>query len=534
MDQTLAVTAETVAAMPSTELVGAWVLLTRAIAEQALADPERLAPCSGDALPRTFDERHTRTFTLQAQLEDIAVAAQEVTRAADAVLHAVAVEHEDTVAQRAHLDEENYGLCERPPTAGEFAGDDLGNALGCSSATASRLAVDGRMLRDRAPALHELTLRGACRTMVAATLAREMAHLDDELAAEVLTDLVSGGAHHLSVDGARSRARKLLHDRRLAQTEADTVDPRREHGLWFTPHLDFDTLTEVRLIMATEDAARLRAAIEAHAQTLNDHAPDPRDELARWRAASHVSVAGSGTEPLGAVRVDALLDLVFANSTVNTVMHLKVPVHASPPAPSDRRFGTLEPPASLASVPNCGLDEGGLDEDGLGRPRQHAEAGPIGVITRPLDTLGAAHIPGLGHVDAAAVRRVAALVDTTFTIDLVDGAWTTLASCSTTYRPGARVARLVRERDVHCRFPHCTRVSTNCDLDHVVPHADGGPTSVGNLQALCRHHHRAKTFGGYAVTMTPDGVCTWESPTGRRWTTLPSGETVATTLAPAS
>jgi len=148
--------------------------------------------------------------------------------------------------------------------------------------------------------------------------------------------------------------------------------------------------------------------------------------------------------------------------------------------------------------------------------------------------LGAAHIPGLGHVDAAAVRLVAALVDTTFTIDLVDGAWTTLASCSTTYRPGARVARLVRERDVHCRFPHCTRVSTNCDLDHVVPHADGGPTSVGNLQALCRHHHRAKTFGGYAVTMTPDGVCTWESPTGRRWTTLPSGETVATTLAPAS
>lgn len=60
MDQTLAVTAETVAAMPSTELVGAWVLLTRAIAEQALADPETLAPCSGDALPRTFDERHTR------------------------------------------------------------------------------------------------------------------------------------------------------------------------------------------------------------------------------------------------------------------------------------------------------------------------------------------------------------------------------------------------------------------------------------------------------------------------------------------
>ena len=285
---------------------------------------------------------------------------------------------------------------------------------------------------------------------------------------------------------------------------------------------------------ATEDAARLRAAIEAHAQTLNDHTPDPRDELARWRAASHIGVAGSGTEPLGAVRVDALLDLVFANSTVNTVMHLEVPVHASPSASSEWRFGTLEPPASLAYVPDCGLDEGGFDEGGLNRTRQHADARPHGVITRPMETLGAAHMPGMGHVDAAAVRRNAALVGTTFTVDFVDGSWVSLASCSTTYRPGARVARLVRERDAHCRFPHCTRASVNCDLDHVVPHADGGPTSVGNLQALCRHHHRAKTFGGYAVTMTPDGVCTWESPTGRPWTTLPSGETIATTLAPAS
>ncbi len=50
-----------------------------------------------------------------------------------------------------------------------------------------------------------------------------------------------------------------------------------------------------------------------------------------------------------------------------------------------------------------------------------------------------------------------------------------------------RIRRQVTERDHHCVYPHCT-VSTSsttgpsrCDLDHVVPYADGGETSAHNL-----------------------------------------------------
>nr|WP_225911084.1 HNH endonuclease signature motif containing protein [Dermacoccus sp. Tok2021] len=64
-----------------------------------------------------------------------------------------------------------------------------------------------------------------------------------------------------------------------------------------------------------------------------------------------------------------------------------------------------------------------------------------------------------------------------------------------------------------------------CDADHVVPYADGGATSGENLQLLCRHHHRAKTFGGWAVVMRSDGVCVWNSPTGTWYRTDPADTT---------
>ena len=67
----------------------------------------------------------------------------------------------------------------------------------------------------------------------------------------------------------------------------------------------------------------------------------------------------------------------------------------------------------------------------------------------------------------------------------------------------------------------------NADLDHTVPfdhHAPdrGGPTEPGNLAALCRHHHRLKTFApGWHVHQHPDGTLTWTTPTGHTHTTRP-------------
>jgi hypothetical protein len=91
---------------------------------------------------------------------------------------------------------------------------------------------------------------------------------------------------------------------------------------------------------------------------------------------------------------------------------------------------------------------------------------------------------------------------------------------SDSYRPGAALARLVRERDGTCRFPGCRVAAARCDLDHAVPFPQG-PTDVRNLHCLCRRHHGFKHHAGWSVDLAWDGTLTWTSPTGRQYVTLP-------------
>ncbi len=49
--------------------------------------------------------------------------------------------------------------------------------------------------------------------------------------------------------------------------------------------------------------------------------------------------------------------------------------------------------------------------------------------------------------------------------------------------------RAVGLRDGGCAFPGCDAPLRHCDLHHVTPWQDGGPTNRDNLVALCRVHH---------------------------------------------
>ncbi|WP_265442999.1 HNH endonuclease signature motif containing protein [Flexivirga meconopsidis] len=136
--------------------------------------------------------------------------------------------------------------------------------------------------------------------------------------------------------------------------------------------------------------------------------------------------------------------------------------------------------------------------------------------------LGDIQVPGVGVIPADAVRELTRLLGTKITRALVNAEIGTVAeTANQTYTPGARLARFVRARDQHCRFPGCTRPAKLTDLDHITPYPDG-PTAAHNLQCLCRHHHRAKHETGWQVTMTPDGVCTWTSPGGHTYLTHPA------------
>ena len=73
------------------------------------------------------------------------------------------------------------------------------------------------------------------------------------------------------------------------------------------------------------------------------------------------------------------------------------------------------------------------------------------------------------------------------------------------------------ERDLTCVFPWCNHPARNCDTDHVIAHADGGPTATDNLAPLCRSHHRLKTHSPWGYTVLEPGSYLWTSPHGYQY-----------------
>jgi hypothetical protein len=89
------------------------------------------------------------------------------------------------------------------------------------------------------------------------------------------------------------------------------------------------------------------------------------------------------------------------------------------------------------------------------------------------------------------------------------------------YTPSRALADFVRFRDLTCRFPNCDEAATACDVDHTIPHRDGGPTHASNLKCLCRFHHLLKTFWGWCDEQLRDGTVIWTAPWGEKFVTHP-------------
>ncbi|HEX5497350.1 MAG TPA: DUF222 domain-containing protein [Mycobacteriales bacterium] len=165
----------------------------------------------------------------------------------------------------------------------------------------------------------------------------------------------------------------------------------------------------------------------------------------------------------------------------------------------------------------------------LGR-RDAGVAGEPGVrplvhVTVAASTLAGADdkpavLDGYGPIGAAYARKIAA--DPT-------GVWRRLVTDPTdgslvehsrnTYRPPAALDDFVRARDHTCRFPGCQHPAQHADLDHTIPWPKG-PTTQGNLGAVCRHHHRLKHQTSWRLDQS-NGRFRWTSPTGRHYTITP-------------
>jgi hypothetical protein len=85
------------------------------------------------------------------------------------------------------------------------------------------------------------------------------------------------------------------------------------------------------------------------------------------------------------------------------------------------------------------------------------------------------------------------------------------------YQPPQALKDFLIARDRTCRFPGCRRSAALSDLDHADSWESGGSTSLENLGALCRRHHRLKTHAGWSVESFSDGSCMWTSPHGKQF-----------------
>jgi hypothetical protein len=65
--------------------------------------------------------------------------------------------------------------------------------------------------------------------------------------------------------------------------------------------------------------------------------------------------------------------------------------------------------------------------------------------------------------------------------------------CSVTSRffTGA-TRRAIEVRDQECTHPYCETSAEECQIDHIVPYAKGGPTNQENAQAQCGFHNRRR------------------------------------------
>lgn len=140
-------------------------------------------------------------------------------------------------------------------------------------------------------------------------------------------------------------------------------------------------------------------------------------------------------------------------------------------------------------------------------------------VTIDLPTLlGLAENPGelagYGAIPASVAREIAAdsqwkrFITEPLTGNLLDFG-------RESYLPPQALRDFLIARDRRCRFPGCRRSAHLSDLDHAQSWESGGETSLQNLGALCRRHHRLKTHGGWKIESFSDGSCTWTSPTGK-------------------
>lgn len=136
---------------------------------------------------------------------------------------------------------------------------------------------------------------------------------------------------------------------------------------------------------------------------------------------------------------------------------------------------------------------------------------------------------GFGALDSEAATAAADLVVAAPTGPTIEGLPFDVAAMlaelnagANDYVPSPKLARAIRARDKHCRFPGCRMPASRCELDHTIKFRLGGRTVTFNLACLCKFHHRIKDEGAWICTQNLLGRLTWSTPNGQTYVTDPT------------
>lgn len=395
------------------------------------------------------------------------------------------------------------------PDASEFFPDELALVLNCSRAAATTLAEVSITLTERLPTTWAALADGQLDWPPARTIAAELGwparDVDPELVAEVEAAVLPMAAE-LSL-----KRLKATVQRELLRRDASAAERRRkkaERAADVTVHPMGDGMSELRTLMPTPLALASRTTVDAYARMAKADG-DPR--------------------PIGQLRAGVLADLILrpwdtSRPPVTAELTVLAPLEALRPAPQ-----AVAPPGEHAS--------GEVSE-------QPITAAHLRELLRELDSLcpGGLQAPTAGSLTIAITDENGGLRAAITRPELER---LTRRGCiehrpaacecpvldrppppGSRYRPTPAQKRFTRTRDRTCRHPSCPSRAAWADVDHVVPHGEGGATDCDNLCCLCRRHHRLKTHAeGWRFALTPDGVLSVTTPSGITRITRPPGLT---------
>ena len=86
-----------------------------------------------------------------------------------------------------------------------------------------------------------------------------------------------------------------------------------------------------------------------------------------------------------------------------------------------------------------------------------------------------------------------------------------VGTATDTIPPHLRRAVILRDR--HCAFPGCDQPPAACQVHHIIPRRQGGPTSLSNLLLTCSFHHLIAIHQwGWTLVLSADGSTAAISP----------------------